>query len=68
VNKQEAVHRVAAHTAGLLRAGTTEEATGIHWTDLDEMSETAMQRLDDAVEEVARRLDKMGTAPKEDGK
>jgi hypothetical protein len=66
VTKQEAVYLVASHVAGNLRAGTTEEATGIHWVDLDKMSDADRERLAVAMDEVARRLDKMGTEPRED--
>jgi hypothetical protein len=68
MTKQEAVRHVASYVAGNMRAGSTEESTGIHWVDLDKMGEADLQRLGDAIEEVARRLDKMGTAPKEDGR
>lgn len=66
MTKQEAVHLVAGFVAGNLRAGSVEEATGIHWAEFDKMSDADRERLTDAMDEVACRLDKMGTAPKDD--
>jgi hypothetical protein len=54
------VNLVASHVAGNLLAGTLEEATGIHWVDLDRLSAADTKRLADAVDVVAGRLQRMG--------
>lgn len=57
---------VAAHVAGNLLAGTLEEATGFTEPDQERLSPADLERLADAMDEVARRLYRMGTAPKGD--
>jgi hypothetical protein len=54
----------AGHVAGSLLAGSLEEATGFHWHELEQMSAAELGRLNWAVEEVARRLHRMGPKPK----
>jgi hypothetical protein len=66
MTKQEAVHLIAAHVAGNLLAGSLEEATGLGGPDQDRMSAADLERLGEAMEEVARRLYKMGTAPQDE--
>jgi hypothetical protein len=66
VNKLEAVHLVAARVAGNMLAGSIEESTGFTETDQDRMSAADRERLGDAIEVVADRLYRMGTAPRED--
>jgi hypothetical protein len=63
MNKQDALHLIAAHVAGNMLAGGIEEATGINGPDLDKLSAADQERLGEAMEEVARRLYKMGTTP-----
>jgi len=66
MRKQEAVHLVALHVAGNLLAGSLEEAAGVTEPDQDRMSPADRERLSDAVDEVARRLYRMGTPPKDE--
>jgi len=62
VNKQQALYVVASHVAGLLQAGSFEEATGVREDD-GAVSEADYDRLSWALDEVVRRLDRLGTPP-----
>jgi len=66
VNKQEAVRLVASHVAGNLLAGSLEEAAGITEPEQERMSAADLERLADAIDVIADRLGRMGTAPKDD--
>jgi len=56
-NRQAALRRVAAHAAALLESGDLEEAAGVL---ADDMTPAEIARLEDAVDEVIRRLRAMG--------
>lgn len=58
MNKQQAIRQVAHHAAGLIQAGTFEEATGV--MDSEEISDADAARLSEAVEIVVMRLHRMG--------
>jgi hypothetical protein len=63
MTKSEALARVARHTAGLIQAGDFSEATGIMPHELDKMPERDVDRLSWALDEVTRRLYRMGKQP-----
>jgi hypothetical protein len=57
MRKEEALARVASHIAGLMSASDFEENTGVF---SGEVSDADAERLDWAIEEVKRRLWRMG--------
>ncbi len=63
MNKRHALYVVASHVAGLLQSGTFEEATGVR--EDGAVSAADYDRLSWALDEVVRRLDRLGTAPPE---
>lgn len=60
MTRQEALQGVAGHVAGSLLAGSLEEACGVDQADMRTMSDADVDRLAWAVEEIARRLRRMG--------
>lgn len=61
MTKGEALNRVASTMAAILGAGDLEEATGIDPIEQEQMSEADLERLEWAMEEVQRRLYRMGS-------
>lgn len=55
--KKQALQQVASHTAGLLGAGSFEEATG---RDPNEMGTAERERLHWAIDEIQGRLYRIG--------
>ncbi len=60
MNKQQALYVVASHVAGLLQAGSFEEATGVRD---DDVSDADGARLEWAISEIVGRLHRLGSAP-----
>lgn len=61
MNKQQWLRKVASQSAAVLSASTLAEATGImNDEEVDALSDAEAERASWAIEEVLRRLDKMG--------
>jgi hypothetical protein len=60
VNKQQALYTVASHIAGLIQAGSFEEATGVRDDDVDGKD---AERLHWAIGQVIDKLDTLGKPP-----
>lgn len=61
MTKGEALAKVACHMAGLIGAGDIEEATGLLVSEQEAMSAADIARIEWAMDEVQRRLCRMGT-------
>jgi hypothetical protein len=62
MTRQEALRLVSRHVAGLLIAGDFEEASGLMKADAQALSEADADRISWAIDEVQRRLYRMGGA------
>lgn len=60
MNKQQWLHKVAAHAADLFNSGDFGEATGLMPHEVEALSEAEAERAGWAVAEVTRRLHRMG--------
>ncbi len=60
MNKQQALYTVASHIAGLIQAGSFEEATGVHEDAVDGKD---AERLDWAIGVVVDKLSALGKPP-----
>lgn len=58
MDRQQALRMVASKAASLIGSSTTEEATGVD--NLDTLSDADIERLEWAMDEVQRRLYRMG--------
>lgn len=60
MTKQQALREVASHIHGWIYGSTLAEASGFDDWQLDKMSDADVARVEWAVEEVSRRICRMG--------